>query len=432
MRTRREPQSAPDANHAGAVERGIRRFERTGRPKPFAVQWSEPRWDPKLKRIRRTVSTEFFPTAALRDRRYADLVAEKRAGTLQQATRQEIAEWRAFQAAVEGESWQKVVAGWKAWLQHNGVAVTPHKVREAVRSYLERYARLTATGQRAAATEKKVARILERFAAAHAHRDLDTFEADELEDWIDGLDDVLAEATFNSYRRGLHALFQFHLDRGALRRNPASLVPMRDDLNETVGLLTIEQTARLMHTAYTFFDTRGGHRFRPMLPRIALETFAGLRYSSALRLVKEDVNFADRGVLLPKRMLKTKKRHYISGFPDVLWSWLELAAAAWPQFTEREYRRLKTQLFATAQVPHPRNCLRHGFASYLLAAEKNPGRVAYLLAHKSQQELWDHYHGRVTEADGTRFKALTPAAAARLAGEPPAAAPPAAGQPPPE
>lgn len=430
MRTSREPQSAPDANQTDH-ERGIRKLERPGRPKPFAVQWSEPRWDPKLKRVCRKVSTEFFADAALRDKRHAALVSQKRAGSLQQASRQEIAEWRAFQAATEGEPWQKVVAGWKAWLQHNGVNVHAHKVRDAVRAYLERYAKLEESGQRAASTAKKVAYHLERFAALHAHRELDSFAPDEIEDWIDGLDDVLAEATFNSYRRSLHALFQFHADRGALRRNPVGLVPMRDDLTETVGLLTIEQTARLMHACYTYFDTRHGHRFRPILPRIALETFAGLRYSSALRLVKEDVNFADRGILLPKRLLKTKKRHYLSGFPSVLWSWLDLSAGLpWPAFTEREYRRLKTDLFAAAQIPHPRNCLRHGFASYLLAAEKNPGLVAYLLAHKSQQELWDHYHGRVTEADGARFKTLTPEEAARLAGLPPGAPPDAALPPP--
>lgn len=421
MSSEREPQIAQNANQT----RGVRRLPpRLGRPNPFGVQWGEQVWDAALNRLRRRVRTEFFPTEAARDARFAQLCRDKRAGQLNTASREELAEWRAFQIATEGTKWQDVVAGWRAFLQTQGLEVNPRTVEECAKDYLARYAKRQEAGQRSLLGFKKVERHVSKFAASFGGARISDITADDVEDWIDELETVSSPATFNSYRRDLRAFFEREVERGTLRRNPVDGVKLRDDLTET-GLLSVDETARLLHTCRTFRDGSNGFRFHRIFARIVLETFAGLRTSAAARLDKGDINFEDKGITLPRPKTKNRRRHYVTGYPEVLWEWLALATPeAWQPCDVRELRYLKSELFRLAGVPHPHNCLRHGFASYLLAVKKDPGLLAYLLTHRSQDELWDHYNGRVTEKEAKRWERLTPNVAARIARQ--AAPPPGA------
>lgn len=90
----------------------------------------------------------------------------------------------------------------------------------------------------------------------------------------------------------------------------------------------------------------------------------------------------------------------------------------------RLYMRLKSELFIVAYVPHPWNCLRHGFATHDIAANKNPGRTATILCHKDQDELWEHYYGIATHKEGILYQHITPATCGKIAqGFEPAASP---------
>lgn len=402
--------------YAANAHRGIRKLPpRLGRPSPYGVQWSEKTWDPISGIMRRKTPTEFFKTEEDRDKRFNNLVSARKSGSPATATRQEITDWRAFQVATAGTPWQDVVAGWRNNLRDLGQSHSPILVQAAADEYLARYQKRVDNHQAAMISYKKAKRQVERFATGFGSQRIDSISGETIEDWLDDLDDVEAEATFNSYRRGLHAFFERSVDRGILRRNPAGDIALRDELTES-GLLSVDETAKLMHTARNYQDPRYGWRYRRILGRIALECFAGLRTSAARRVEKADINFEDRGITLPKRKAKMKRRHYVSGLPHVLWAWLKLAPPeAWHAIDSREYRYLKSELFSAAGVPHPKNCLRHGFASYLLAALKDAGRVAYFLSHRNVDELMDHYAGRVTQRDAAEWIQLTPQRAAKLA-----------------
>jgi integrase len=401
--TKRKPRFATNAN------RGVRKLPaRPGRPNPFGVQWSEQQPDQATGTLKRAVRSKFFPTEELRDAHFTHLCAEKRRGYLATMTSAEVADWRAFQAATGGTPWPEVVAGWQAHQISTGTTRHRLSVNEAVRDYLARYAKRVQAGQLSEASGRKVRRHIGRFAEAFNAQSVDAVAAEEIEDWIDDLDDVEAEATFNTYRRDLHAFFARLVELGAVRRNPLNSVPLRDELGET-GVPGVVELARVLATCVDYFDPRHGHRFHRILARIALETFAGLRTSAARRVEKSDVNFEDRGITLPKRKAKNKRRHYVSGQPAVLWEWLMLAPTeAWAPIEAREYRYLKGELMSASGVAMPKNGLRHGFASYLLAHCKEPGRVAYLLSHRNEQELWDHYHGKVTQRSARVWMRLSP------------------------
>jgi integrase len=381
------------------------------------VQWSEREWDPLTQAERRKVKTQFFPTAETREARAVELRKQRREGRLRTASRGELDQWEAFKAACDGVPWADVVAGWRAWRQTTGLEPCKLDIKTAADGYLQHFAALVDREQRSPATEKKVALILKRFAEAFGPHRLDQVNGQQIEDWIDGLEEVEADETFNTYLKTLNAFFAYHTERAIIRDNPCALISRRDDLDEHRDILSVEATAQLFHTALTFFEPAHGRKFRRLIAGLSLEAFGGLRVSSVIRMSKEDISVVDRGILHPKRKLKTRRRHYVDGFPDNLWEWLKLTAGDSWGWTVGEYDKLKSELFAPAGVPHPYNCLRHGFASYHLASFKNPGLTAYLLCHRNQDQLWDTYKGNAKEADGKRFWLLTPASVGAAAAE---------------
>ena len=198
-----------------------------------------------------------------------------------------------------------------------------------------------------------------------------------------------------------------------IRYNPCSEIEARGGHVEYVSILSVRDTARLFEYALE-------HR-RVAIGRLALEAFAGLRFGSSTRLEKHDIIFADKGIMLPASKLKTGmtdgRRHYIGGLPENLWEWLAIATPDGWTLTGSEWMHEKSRLFADAKVPHPRNCLRHSFATYHVAAYKNPGLAATILCHTNQEKLWSNYNGNATSAFGKKYFEVTPTTAAAIAHE---------------
>ena len=101
--------------------------------------------------------------------------------------------------------------------------------------------------------------------------------------------------------------------------------------------------------------------------------------------------------------------------PEQFWEWMAITPEECWSLTPREYLGLKSRLFVVANVPHPPNCLRHGFCTYDIAANKNPGRTATRLCHTDQEELWEHYNGEATSEAGKKYQRITPTTAAEIA-----------------
>jgi hypothetical protein len=394
---------------------GVWTLDRPGRPNPFGVQWRQREWDNALNAgaggERTKTHTEFFDTEEKRDARAAALRKQKKSGSIVTASRGEIEEWQAFKAAVNGTPWQEVVAGWRAWMMQNGLRECTVTVDQAVEAELKRATALSTTTppQMSRDTLRQKKHKLDLFRDQFGHMRLNQLTASDIETWIDDFDEVESEATFNNYRKHVRTMLQPHVDDGTLRRNPAAGVKQRDDSTGEVGILAVDAAAHL------FAFALNSERYRVCLGRLALEAFAGLRFSSGCRLEKTDINLSDRGILLPKHKIKTRKRHYIDQLPSQVWEWLGVTPDACWDLTPRQYLELKSNLFIEAGVPHPHNCLRHSFCTYDVAAHKNPGRTAYILCHRNQDLLWTRYKGNATEADGKRYQTITPQTAEKLA-----------------
>ncbi len=398
-RSKNDPERDPNAT-SGPEEngiRGIRRFSRPGRPSPFCVQW----------RVDGQVKSEYFKEAKDRDKRAGELARARIKGVLVQVPqRAEQAEWQAFKTTIGDTPWQDVVEGWKAHLKASGTVPSSLTVKEAVETYVKEIEALEAEGQLSEDTVRQKRQKVEAFAVTFGSNRLTEITGDDIEDWIESDLGYQNPHTFNNWRKHIRTFYDQH--RKQIRQNPCDDIRTRSDATEHVGILTPVQTAKLFSYALT-------NNRRHLIGRLALEAFAGLRFASAYRLEKADINFQDRGLLLPKHKIKTKRRHYIDGLPDSLWSWLAATNDACWSLTPAEYMKEKSQLFTDAKVEHPHNCLRHSFCTYHVAAFKNPGLTATILCHRNQGMLWARYNGNATQEQGKLYWTITPKTAAAIA-----------------
>ena len=394
---------APNAQQK--LARGVRLIVAAGRPKPFGVRWQERVFDEAAGTNELKGKSEFFTTATDRDRRALEISQEKRDGNLVTVSRREAEDWRAFSRATAGTPWPEVVAGWQRNREGGGLPLQSPLVKDQVQQHIDRVTRLHAKGEISAGTVSQRTHKLGLFLIAFSERTLDSLKGDEIEKWIDELG-YASPASFNSVRKNVRAMLSEAVALDRLRKNPCDAIkPRGDDLHD-VGIITPEDCARLFATGHA------SALYKSMLPRLAAEAFAGLRFASACRLEKKDINREERGILLPAAKLKTKRRHYVDGFPDNLWLWLDLATEATWALDARTYMERKSGLFTLAQVPHPHNCLRHSFATYHAAAFKSPGKLAILLCHQSEKKLWSNYKGNAGEAAGKKWWEIRPPSAA--------------------
>lgn len=411
MATDKQPDSQPADN------RGAWRIDRPGRPKPFGVQWRERVFDERLAREVTRRPTEFFASVSDREHRLSEVIRDKHAGRDLQFTRTEQDQWRAFQAASKGVDWQTVLAGYHQAQALSGAKPCRETVQSWVTTYLAHCQVLVDRNEMSKDSYRHKKRFLGEFAAGFGHGLLDRLDAAEAEKWIDGLGFASA-ATFNSVRKILFACLNRACRLRIIRENPLGTIAERTAF--------VDNREKILHpweAAALFTFALKNKNFLRMIGLGALEAFAGLRFTSAFRLEKKDLNIEERGILLPAFKLKTGmhdgSRHYIDTrtLPglDNLWAWVERAPAdAWTM-TPRQYLELKSMWFTAAAVRHPPNCLRKSFATYDLAAHQNPGRTSFILGHQDQELLWNTYKGNATTAAARVYQSIAPGTARKIA-----------------
>ncbi len=148
----------------------------------------------------------------------------------------------------------------------------------------------------------------------------------------------------------------------------------------------------------------------PVVIRLALEAFAGLRYSSAQRLSLEDINFEERTIVMAGVNHKSRRRHLLEGMPDNVWPWLlkfRYEPNVWA-LSSKAYLYRKMHAFQRAEVPNPGNILRHSFCSYHVALHRDAAKTAVLMQHTKPATLYRHYKGMARQADGERYFKILP------------------------
>lgn len=309
----------------------------------------------------------------------------------------EAREWRAFRAAIGEDTNLDLVAA--CWLRHQEIAkIGPMTLTEAIAAY---------TGAKktegvSAAAIAHYGPIFDRLTAFMGNRDVATVTESAIADFM--AEQEGSHHTMRTRFSRVRALFNWLADTKRIAGSPFRGIRPPKVPAQEVQILTVEQTRTL------FERSAGDGRHRETLGRIALEAFAGLRNDTAAQIVAAEIQ--PDGLRVPAAKIKTAKAQFLDGLPANLHAWLAWSRPAEWCMTRRQYAEAKARAFIRADVPHPHNCLRHGFASYHVAALKDPGKTAVILCHKSQNLLWDVYRGIAEEADGKAYFEIMPPGAA--------------------
>jgi len=254
-----------------------------------------------------------------------------------------------------------------------------------------------ATGRKES-IEKKGGRVWEvKELRPFGDRMMNDIKSDEIEEWISGLEvfqpgrsnfgKPLSATSRNNFRRCLGVLFSFAASKAYCSGNPAAEVTKVKTVSDGVGILTVEQTKKLLANADA-----------AILPFLAIGAFAGLRRSEIERLNWSEVSLEEREIEIKARNTKSARRRIVT-ISDNLAAWLRPYAKTSgpvlmlsPDAMRGAFERAREE---AGIKTWPSNALRHGFASYHYQEHKNAALLAAELGHTDSDLLFDHYRSLV-------------------------------------
>lgn len=263
-------------------------------------------------------------------------------------------------------------------------------------------------------------RQLERFASVFGAKRLFEIGVDDVREWLRGLTDndggPLSPHSIKDHRKNVNTFFDYCVrERWGALENPCAFIkpPKIEDGDPVVIPL---------QDAWNFFRANRDER---VIGRLALEAFAGVRYTTAGLIAKEGLNFDGRGIRMSARIHKSGKKdgrtRYRQGHPENLWAWLAHAPESMWGMRALDYREEKRHASIRAnlrpaanqsdddekRILSLRNIWRHSFISYHLAAFRNVPATQYLAQH-SNSKTTEEYEGIADHMDALRYFMITP------------------------
>jgi integrase len=237
---------------------------------------------------------------------------------------------------------------------------------------------------------------LGQFAGSMEGKTVAAITAREVDEWLRALD--VSPTTRNNFRRVLIVAFNFAVDRDYCLLNPAEKSAKAKVIESKVGILTVSQTARLLEASP-----------RELLPFVAIGAFAGLRRAELERLDWSEVDLRSGLIEVTASKAKSARRRFVKIRPN-LNSWLRPVARSKGAITPPHYRKLLDAARTAAGITEwPQNALRHGFASYGLAHDKDAAKIALELGHTNSNLVFHHYRELVKPRSAAEYWKLRPA-----------------------
>ena len=184
--------------------------------------------------------------------------------------------------------------------------------------------------------------------------------------------------------------------------NPAAKTAKAKEIEGTVGILTVTETARLLEAA----DAE-------LVPFIAIGAFAGLRRAELERLDWSEIDFESGLITVQAIKAKSARRRFVKIRPNLA-AWLRLTPHATHRgaVTPGNCRKMLEATRVAAKIHHwPNNALRHSFASYHLAHFNDAAALALEIGHTDSGLVFRHYREIVKPKDAKKYWNLFPTAA---------------------
>jgi integrase len=244
---------------------------------------------------------------------------------------------------------------------------------------------------------------LGQFAATFGTKPVAEITATEVDNWLRSLSDsttgrCLSPTTRNNFRRVLISTFNFARSRGYCVENPAAKSAKAKQIDSPVGILSVEELARLLENAPS-----------DLIPYVAIGAFAGLRSAELERLDWKEIDLQSDLIEVTASKAKSARRRLVR-IQTNLAEWLKLHQERRGDVTPRNYRDLLDMARTAARIQRwPHNALRHSFASYHLCHFKDAAALALELGHTNSNIVFQHYREVVKPKQAERYWNIRPA-----------------------
>jgi integrase len=229
----------------------------------------------------------------------------------------------------------------------------------------------------------------------------------EVDQWLRSRSDKetgkrLSPVTRNNFRRVLIVAFNFACEHGYSAGNPALKSAEAKEIAAAVGILTVEETARLLEAAPA-----------ELVPYIAIGAFAGIRRAELERLDWKEVDLQCGLIEVTAKNAKSARRRFVKIQPNLA-KWLQPYAQLSGNVAPPKYRELLDGAREAAGIEQwPHNALRHSFASYHLARFNDAAALALELGHTNSNLVFQHYRQLVKPKQAERYWKIAPAVAGK-------------------
>ena len=212
---------------------------------------------------------------------------------------------------------------------------------------------------------------------------------------------TLSQQTKRNYLTKLKQFFNWCIKEGVIEKNPAEHQTQKV-YKKDVTVFTIEECKRLLRIVQEV-------KHQPLMGIIVLGLFAGLRPSEAERLAWENItDSSEVSILSANTKTGCGRRVELNETAKKWFQQFRLINPSWPFVPADLTRRLKRfrQAFALDKK-WINNGLRHSYATYSLAKDKNYAALAVLMGN-SEAILKRHYVRAVNRQDSKEFWNLEP------------------------
>ena len=219
----------------------------------------------------------------------------------------------------------------------------------------------------------------------------------QIDEWLRSLTDqetgrTLSPVTRNNFRRVLIVAFNFARSRGYCIENAVEKTARAQVTEGTIGILTVDQTARLLESAAA-----------ELKPYVAIGAFAGLRRAELERLDWKEIDLEANLIEVLAKKSKSARRRFVRVQPNLA-NWLHPYADRSGSVVPSNYRELLDNARKSAAIDEwPQNALRHSFASYHLAKFNDAAALALELGHTNSNLVFQHYRQLVKPKQADRY-----------------------------
>jgi len=213
----------------------------------------------------------------------------------------------------------------------------------------------------------------------------------EIQHWLDDLE--LTNRSKINYRTTIRNLFAFAVARGYAADNPVKATQTIKADDVPIEIYTPVEMRKLVTAASIEF-----------VPSIVLGGFAGLRSNEIQRLTWEDIQLAERNIIVGIEQAKTATRRNVPMWDNCA-EWLAPYAGRTGLIWGGGYSQFYDAQKLTAEnagIDWKRNALRHSYASYRFAQTTDAGRVSGELGNSASM-VHKHYREPVTRQDADKW-----------------------------